>query len=45
MISWKGLTGFLYQTIEVGEKARQQRYRKRERERQSERQNIAGREG
>jgi len=32
MISWKGPAGFLYQTIEAGERARQRRDRKRERE-------------
>jgi hypothetical protein len=41
MIRWKWLPGFLYQTIDAGEKARQRRDRKRECERQS----IAGNEG
>ncbi len=37
------MPGFLYQTIEAGDRARQKRERKRERE--CERQSIAGNEG
>ncbi len=41
MIRWKSTTGFLYQTNDAGERARQ---KERERERGCERPSIAGNE-